>query len=157
MYILLKYHSSRKYFNHFCFYFHRALFSIIAFLMLLGTLVDVWQQINPYPTLAITEDDTKENIAVSMLKCFSININGKSILKTEMGKGAITCLSGMRFISMAWIILGHLYMYIAPPYGVVENPKFLQDVCSFICMILYYEHVNFTKISGAKWKRGMGL
>ena len=125
--------------------------------MLLGTLVDVWQQINPYPTLAITEDDTKENIAVSMLKCFSININGKSILKTEMGKGAITCLSGMRFISMAWIILGHLYMYIAPPYGVVENPKFLQDVCSFICMILYHEHVNFTKISGAKWKRGMGL
>ena len=97
--------------------------------MLLGTLVDVWQQVNTYPALAITEDDTKENIIVSMLKCFSININGKSILKTEMGKGAITCLSGMRFISMAWIILGHLYMYSKPPFSAVENPSFLLDVC----------------------------
>ena len=115
-------------------YSSRALFSIIAFFMLLGTLVDVWQQVNPYPTLAITEDDTKENIIVSMLKCFSININGKSILKTEMGKGAITCLSGMRFISMAWIILGHLYMYCMPPYSAVENPKFILDVCIlYIC------------------------
>ena len=105
--------------------------------MLLGTLVDVWQQVNPYPTLAITEDDTKENIIVSMLKCFSININGKAILKTEMGKGAITCLSGMRTISIAWIILGHLYMYSMPPFSVVENPKFVQDVCTFIYLYIY--------------------
>ena len=126
--------------RHF-FFFDRALFSIIAFLMLLGTLVDVWQQVNPYPTLAITEDDTKENIIVSMLKCFSININGKSILKTEMGKGAITCLSGMRFISMAWIILGHLYMYCMPPYSAVENPKFVLDVCIIYISMFYVSKI----------------
>ena len=96
--------------------------------MLLGTLVDVWQQVNPYPILVITDELYEENIIVTILKCFSININGKSILKTEMGKGAITCLSGMRTISIAWIILGHMYMYIAPPYSLVENPRYLADV-----------------------------
>ena len=107
--------------------------------MLLGTLVDLWQQVNPYPTLAITEDDTKENIIVSMLKCFSININGKFILRTEMGKDAITCISGMRIITIAWIILGHLYMS-----GVLlftsENPRFVADVC--IVIVIFQTNLN---------------
>ena len=79
--------------------------------MALGTAIDIWQQVNPYPALAITKEDTEENIIIKILKCFSININGKQVLKSEMNKGAIECLSGIRFISMAWIILGHLYMY----------------------------------------------
>ena len=107
--------------------------------MLLGTLVDVWQQVNPYPTLAITEDDTKENIIVSMLKCFSININGKVILKTEMGKDAITCISGMRIITIAWIILGHLYN--TGKLFNSENPRFVVDVC---IVIVIFQMIAFT-------------
>ena len=103
------------------------MFSIIAFLMALGTAIDAWQQLNPYPTLAIKKnDDRQESFLLQMLKCFSINLNGKQVLKTEMGKGAVECLSGMRFISMAWIVLGHLYMF--SQFFFLENPLLVEEV-----------------------------
>ena len=104
------------------------MFSIIAFLMALGTAIDAWQQLNPYPTLAVkNNDDTQENILIQMLKCFSINLNGKQVLKTEMGRGAVKCLSGMRFISMAWIVLGHLYLKCITTIP-TENPWLVEEV-----------------------------
>ena len=50
--------------------------------MLLGTLVDVWQQVNPYPTLAITEDDTKES-SPDTLQDYVLS---KEEVKAEMDK-----------------------------------------------------------------------
>ena len=95
--------------------------------MAIGTSIDIWQQVNPYPILATDANQSnQDNFLVAMFKCFSIYINGKQVLKTEMGKGAITCLSGMRFISMAWIVLGHLYMYAQ--FYTKENPREVEKV-----------------------------
>ena len=113
------------------------MFSIIAFLMALGTAIDAWQQLNPYPTLAIKKnDDKQESFLLQMLKCFSINLNGKQVLKTEMGKGAVECLSGMRFISMAWIVLGHLYMFATMFF--TENPWLVEEVIKSYATKLWY-------------------
>ena len=85
-------------------------FAIIATFMLVGTLVEIWEQVNPFPILAVTGRDHQENMIVKLLKCFSILSNGKQILSTETGKGHLNSLSGIRSISMCWIIYGHLYM-----------------------------------------------
>ena len=41
------------------------------------------------------------------LMCFSLYTNGYKILSTKQPPGALTCLNGIRFISMLWVILGH--------------------------------------------------
>ena len=92
--------------------------------MAIGTAIEIWQNVNPYPILATNANEANEdNAIVAGLKCFSIYQNGKQVLNTHMGKGAITCLSGIRFISMAWIVLGHLYMFAAFQFTAKENPR----------------------------------
>ena len=46
-------------------------------------------------------------LAVRILLCFSLYTNGRKIISTEQPPGAITCLHGIRFLSMTWVILGH--------------------------------------------------
>ena len=89
------------------FHFHSGVLSLIACLMLLGTMIEAWEEVNPFPLLT---KDTDDNMLVKILKSFSILSNGKQILSTETTKNHITCLSGIRTISMLWIIYGHLYM-----------------------------------------------
>ncbi|XP_050456877.1 nose resistant to fluoxetine protein 6-like isoform X1 [Cataglyphis hispanica] len=40
---------------------------------------------------------------------FSLYTNGKNLLRTDRQREAISCLDGMRFISICWIIYGHTY------------------------------------------------
>jgi len=60
---------------------HSVLFSFLAFLMGLGTAVDVYQQF--YPTeeseLVTTSAFPNEPRIFTILKCFSINLNGKRV------------------------------------------------------------------------------
>ena len=46
-------------------------------------------------------------LAAKILLCFSLYTNGGKILSTGQPPGAITCLHGIRFLSMTWVILGH--------------------------------------------------
>ncbi|ESP02881.1 hypothetical protein LOTGIDRAFT_156833 [Lottia gigantea] len=39
---------------------------------------------------------------------FSIRANAKKILNASQPKGSLTCLNGIRVISMSWIIIGHI-------------------------------------------------
>ena len=98
--------------------------------MLLGTLVDIWQMLNPFPILAVTKQDEEENMAVKILKAFSIYKNGKQILSTKTSPKHLNCLSGMRFFSMCWIVYGHLYMMsqITMSVGYAENRMFVNNV-----------------------------
>ena len=43
--------------------------------------------------------------------CFSLYTNGYKILSTKQPPGALTCLNGIRFISMLWVILGHTLVF----------------------------------------------
>ncbi|XP_070194277.1 nose resistant to fluoxetine protein 6-like [Littorina saxatilis] len=42
---------------------------------------------------------------------FSVYTNGKKILTAVHSPGSITCIHGIRFVSMTWVILGHTYIY----------------------------------------------
>lgn len=47
---------------------------------------------------------------LQILRCFSLQRNISAVMSTEMPKGAIKPLSGIRAISMWWIILGHILL-----------------------------------------------
>ena len=95
-------------------------FCILAFLVTLGTLVDMWQHINPFPTSEISQ---KSNFISSMLLAFSLYRNGKQVLDGSKNKNQLTCLHGIRVISMCWIIYGHIYMMgqLLGQFGYVDN------------------------------------
>lgn len=97
--------------------------------MLIGTLLEAWSELNPFPTLPMTGKDSN-NLAMRILKSFSILSNGKEVLSTETTKNHITCLSGIRTISMFWIIYGHLYLVGEFLFfqGFVINRKEMEDV-----------------------------
>ena len=42
------------------------------------------------------------------LLAFSVKKNGESLFSTDEPDGSFSCLNGIRFLSMAWIMLGHL-------------------------------------------------
>ena len=43
----------------------------------------------------------------NFLMCFSLYTNGYKILSAKQPPGSLTCINGIRFISMTWVILGH--------------------------------------------------
>ncbi|RUS73914.1 hypothetical protein EGW08_018319, partial [Elysia chlorotica] len=45
------------------------------------------------------------------LLAFSVYTNGSKLLNTTQQPGSITCLHGIRFLSMAWVILGHVFLF----------------------------------------------
>ncbi|KAI8518268.1 hypothetical protein Bbelb_042850 [Branchiostoma belcheri] len=47
-----------------------------------------------------------------ILLCFSVYTNIGKLLSTKQAPGSITCLHGIRFISMTWVILGHTYAFV---------------------------------------------
>ncbi|XP_050405941.2 nose resistant to fluoxetine protein 6 [Patella vulgata] len=61
----------------------------------------------------------------SFLMAFSIRENGRKILNATPPKGSLTCLNGIRVISMAWIILGHVLTTYS---DTLENPTEALDV-----------------------------
>lgn len=44
-----------------------------------------------------------------LLEAFSAYSNGRKILSTKTNDRSMRCLHGIRFISMLWIMLGHVY------------------------------------------------
>ncbi|KAK3088547.1 hypothetical protein FSP39_020450 [Pinctada imbricata] len=73
-----------------------------------------------------TSSDTLEKIVLA----FSVYTNGKKLLNTKQSKGSLTSINGIRFLSMAWVILGHTLVL---NLGIVDNladvaPKWIQRV-----------------------------
>ena len=93
--------------------------------MVIGSLIDVWEHVNPFPSMIKTK-----LMPVEMLKAFSIVKNGNIILSTATGKEHLNCMTGMRSISMCWIIYGHLYLLgQALTYSKsIENRKLVEEV-----------------------------
>ena len=55
---------------------------------------------------------------VNFFMCFSLIQNMKTILTTDVGRGVIGVINGVRVFSISWIIIGHLLFY-APLYSPV--------------------------------------
>ncbi|VDI21430.1 Hypothetical predicted protein [Mytilus galloprovincialis] len=65
-----------------------------------------------------------------ILLSFSVYTNGASILRTEQSKDTITCINGIRFISMTWVCLGHGYL---SSFSIADNiatalPKYKERI-----------------------------
>ena len=48
---------------------------------------------------------------LNFLMCFSFVRNSKKLLNTSTARGPLTCLNGLRVISMFWVIQGHTYEF----------------------------------------------
>ncbi|KAK9881174.1 hypothetical protein WA026_014522 [Henosepilachna vigintioctopunctata] len=69
--------------------------------------------------LVLNKNQEKTNIMLRLLLAFSAVENGKKILNVEtMSKNSITCLHGLKFFSILWIILVHTYLEI---FSVASN------------------------------------
>ncbi|XP_037075314.1 nose resistant to fluoxetine protein 6-like [Pollicipes pollicipes] len=61
---------------------------------------------------------------LQVLVAFSVYTNGMRILGTTHAKGTLTCLHGMRFFSMTWVLTGHVFgMYL----GYAQNGLMFLD------------------------------
>ncbi|RUS73915.1 hypothetical protein EGW08_018320 [Elysia chlorotica] len=53
------------------------------------------------------EGNANTGMCVKILAAFSVYTNGSKVLSTTQQPGSITCIHGIRFISLSWVILGH--------------------------------------------------
>ena len=54
-----------------------------------------------------------------VMKAFSFVSNAKKLLNTPTAKSPLSCLNGMRVISMWWVIQGHVYAFVI---YILDNP-----------------------------------
>ncbi|GFR78035.1 nose resistant to fluoxetine protein 6-like [Elysia marginata] len=82
---------------------------------------------NGYGSLTVG-NNKKENKSpgklLKVLVAFSVYTNGWKTLNTSQQSGSITCIHGMRFFSMTWVILCHIWIMPMPPgfYGEFLGP-----------------------------------
>lgn len=62
-----------------------------------------------------------------LLLSFSVYSNAPKILNTNQPKGTLTCVNGIRFLSMTWVILGHTVAFGASRIG---REKLFRSFCS---------------------------
>lgn len=62
------------------------------------------------PTNVATDQPSRGKIEKALLS-FSVYTNGVKILSTNQAAGSLGAVNGIRFLSMAWIILGHTYFF----------------------------------------------
>ncbi|XP_042896782.1 nose resistant to fluoxetine protein 6 [Parasteatoda tepidariorum] len=48
----------------------------------------------------------------AFLNCFCVFTNGSKLLNANVEDGQLSCIHGIRFLSITWVILGHLYLSI---------------------------------------------
>lgn len=69
----------------------------------------------PNGVVTMQEKDLKPNyqpgIPGRLLLSFSVYSNAPKILNTSQPKGTLTCVNGIRFLSISWVILGHTYAF----------------------------------------------
>ena len=54
-----------------------------------------------------------------ILLAFSVYTNARKVLTTTQSPGSISCIHGIRFLSMNWVILGHMFAF-----GVTDISRF---------------------------------
>lgn len=71
--------------------------------------------IPPRSTTVLSVDvkhETQPNVLVRVLLCFAMSRNLPKLLNTKQAEGGISCLNGIRVISISWVILGHTLVFI---------------------------------------------
>lgn len=79
-------------------------------------------------------DPKRHSMAVKLLLCFSLKTNGSKLLSTQKSEGNIDCINGIRFLSMAWVVLGHTF------YGSTLVP--MENVFKYGDVISAFHHIQ---------------
>ncbi|RUS73916.1 hypothetical protein EGW08_018321 [Elysia chlorotica] len=63
------------------------------------------------PSHHMEQDGGISGIVIRAVLVFSIYTNGRKLLDTKEGASSIRCLHGIRFFSMAWVLLSHFFTF----------------------------------------------
>ena len=124
---------------------------------------------NEKSSKSTNEQTFKCNRLIHFFVCFSLLKNTRAILSTHVTEGSITSINGIRVISLAWVILGHFYVFgefSAKPDNIINMVKLIHRF-SFLPVNNAYVSVDtFFLLSGLLVsyltlkridKKGMGL
>ncbi|XP_077532621.1 nose resistant to fluoxetine protein 6-like [Haemaphysalis longicornis] len=90
------------------------IFSLLACLVLLGTIVDVLERLKKQEPPLLAKRGER-GCCMNTLKAFSAVSNTESLLaKTPHEHECLKCLNGVRFFTALWVILGHSYNILDP-------------------------------------------
>ncbi|CAG7818380.1 unnamed protein product [Allacma fusca] len=78
--------------------------SMLGLVCIVATVVETWEE---YRGKRTRESVSNVGIAKQSLLAFSFVKNTKALLSSAPGQDTMTCFYGLRFLSMAWIILMH--------------------------------------------------
>jgi len=97
-------------------------FGAIGIFIVLGTLADVFSMFG--------NEKESPTYGKQLLLSFSLYTNLKELMNTQVkSKDTLTCLDGMRFISMTWVVLGHNFIFSTNSL-IFNNFKILADIFS---------------------------
>ena len=125
---------------------------VLVTIVAIGTAVDVMKMYFikryavPYGVLDKTGDDTAQRTetnhhlngkgqinspdssktlrVLQLFKAFSIFSNTTKLINTSTASGPLSCLNGLRVISICWVIHGHTYVFSSPLFS---NAKYARD------------------------------
>ena len=107
--------------------FIAVVFGTLAGFITLGTAIDVLRLV----MRSYNKEDNHDppSFGLKLLLSFSIYTNLIDIMSTKSSgnKDTLTCLHGLRFISMSWVVLGHNFSFISSQL-LVKNPLYLWGV-----------------------------
>ncbi|XP_024943408.1 nose resistant to fluoxetine protein 6 isoform X2 [Cephus cinctus] len=90
----------------------------VAYISILGIFLVIVITSTTYDVIKIRhQSKTRKDSRNSILTSFSIYTNGKNLLNTNRRADSITCLDGIRFLSICWVIYLHTYFHQ------IFNPK----------------------------------
>ncbi|WAR07238.1 NRF6-like protein [Mya arenaria] len=72
-----------------------------------------------------------------ILLAFSVYTNGVKILNTDQREGSLGALNGIRFLSMAWVILGHTLVFAIGLDANLFQFAYEQESYVYFCAIMY--------------------
>ncbi|OWF42582.1 uncharacterized protein LOC110460880 [Mizuhopecten yessoensis] len=83
----------------------------------------------------------KEGVLVRIVKAFSVQINAPKILTGRTGLNSITCIHGIRFFSITWIMLGHTYNY-----GILSEASTSWSAVNFVDALSMIQRFTFQAV-----------
>ncbi|XP_013785865.1 nose resistant to fluoxetine protein 6-like [Limulus polyphemus] len=128
-----------------------SLLGTLLLLVVSGTTLDLWKQYQPdKQTLNPKKTKCWQAMSFEVLKAFSLYTNGKQMLNTNVGSGNLGALHGIRFFTMAWVILAHTY--IMPPMrmynGLINLQYAVKDVTFMVVWNSFVQVDSFFFLSG---------
>ncbi|XP_049782789.1 nose resistant to fluoxetine protein 6-like [Schistocerca cancellata] len=115
--------------------------AVLLVLMAAGTVYDLvlrWRR--PPADKAAASAPAPAGKCSRLLLAFSARINGQKILKCEGSDEALGCVHGMRFLSLAWVIMVHTYLQV---FSIAEN-KTLRSVTERSIMYQTISNATFS-------------